>query len=248
MSGPTCQRASRAMPAPDSAISRIASPSLTSVLSPMRHHCGAAGTVEERPAVHVAHEAEAHQIVVLEIGRRIAACHVCRDRRARPPRPCGFGQACAPTSLEFAERPGADGDVGAFLHQVDDVVVQHQVDGDFGKARQEIRQQRDQPMLAEGHIAVDAQPPARCRARRRLALGRRYLGQDAHAVFVERRAFGRELQLPCRAVDQASAETVLEPAEQLADRRGRHAERARRTRQACRARPPARTLRSRRSD
>ena len=103
-----------------------------------------------------------------------------------------------------------------------------------GIAFEETRQKRDQPVLSERHVAVDAQPSARCRARRRLALGRRHVGQDAQAAIVEGGPFRGKLQPTRRAADQPRAEPCLQPRDQFAHCRWRHAQSTRRRRKAPR--------------
>jgi hypothetical protein len=58
------------------------------------------------------------------------------------------------------------------------------------------------------------------------------VGQHAHAALVELLAFGRELQLACGAVHQLDGQARFEPADELADGRGRHTERTGRGREA----------------
>ncbi len=65
------------------------------------------------------------------------------------------------------------------------------------------------------------------------ALGLVEVGEDAHAALVELPALGGELQLAGRAVHQLDPEAGFEPGDQLAHRRGRHAEGVRGRREAA---------------
>ena len=126
-----------------------------------------------------------------------------------------------------------DRDVGPLVHQVDHAVGQPEVDAQVGVALQQARQQRDQHLLPERHAGVDADPPARRRARRSAALGFVQVGQHAHAALVELAAFGAQLQLAGRPVHQLNAQPRLQPRDQLAHRRRRHAQRTRCGREAA---------------
>ena len=131
-------------------------------------------------------EAEAHAVVAVEIGRhQRRAMRLEKGRRGDHHHPAL--PELARHQPRFAKRTGADGNVGPFSHQVDDAVGERQIDGNFRVAFEESRQQRDQPVHAERHKGVDAQPAARCGTFRRLALGRRDLGEDAQSAVVEGR-------------------------------------------------------------
>ena len=226
MSRAMWNRDSRARPSPDSASSRIDSPSLTSALPGGATISVRPSLSEERPAFDDAGEAEIQAVVAGDVGRgfrRAVLFEIGRRGNHHHPALPEFAR----DQLRIAKRPGADRDVGALLEQVDHLVGENDVDGDLRMLSQERRQHRHQIMLAERHVAVDAQPAARRRPRRGLTLGRVDLAKDADAALVEGRTLRRELQLARGAVEEPGTEPVLQPADQLAHRRRRHIEKIR---------------------
>jgi hypothetical protein len=135
--------------------------------------------------------------------------------------------------LRRRERAPAYRHVGALVQQVDHTVGQRDVQRDVGKALVKGRHQRQQQAVRRRHAGVDADAPARHGAGGRAALGLVHVGQHARALFVKRGAFGRELQLAGGAVDQPRAQPRLQPGDQLADGRGRHAQLPRGGREAA---------------
>jgi hypothetical protein len=135
--------------------------------------------------------------------------------------------------LGRGQRAPAYRHVGALVQQVDHTVRQRDVQRNVREAFVKGRHQRQQQAMRGRHAGIDADATARHGAGGRAALGFVHVGQHARAVFVKRRAFGRELQLAGGAVDQPRIQSGLQPGDQLADRRGRHAQLARGGREAA---------------
>ncbi len=87
---------------------------------------------------------------------------------------------------------------------------------------QEFRQQRQQEMLAERHVGIDPQPPARLGVGAGTAFGLFQIGQHPQAALIERAALRGQLQLAGGALQQARTQSLFQPRNQLADRRRRH--------------------------
>ncbi|MNT66016.1 hypothetical protein D3C72_2040480 [compost metagenome] len=88
---------------------------------------------------------------------------------------------------------------------------------------EELGRQRQQEMLAERHVGVDAHAALRRILDAGAALGLVQRRQHQHAPLIQAAAFGRQLQLARGTVQQARAQALLQPRHQLADGRRRHA-------------------------
>ncbi|ABA47803.1 hypothetical protein BURPS1710b_1156 [Burkholderia pseudomallei 1710b] len=186
---------------------------------------------DERPSLRVAAQADA--VVAVEVvGRCRHAVALEIRRRADDDHPAAA--EFAHHEPRIVERARADRDVAALVERIDERIRQHDVERDVRIAALELRQERHQMMLAERHVRIDPHAPLRSRAVRRFALGVGDVLENAHAALVKRGAFGRELQLARRAIQQAHAEPRLEPLNELADRRRRHVEPSSRRRESAR--------------
>ncbi len=120
------------------------------------------------------------------------------------------------------DRPQPDGQIEALPGDVDAAIGEGELQLDLGVARGELGHQGHDLAHAEAVAEADPQGAARPQpAGARQLLGGIDLVQDLARPLVEQAALGRGGYTPGGALQEPHAEPVLEPGDQLADRRGR---------------------------